>query len=77
MSLDGKTGSNLVNIDGRGDSNKITLAGGSNLSINEYPIDTYAINAISTCGQYLNPDKNLVIDNVLDTTNLSSKTKRI
>ena len=26
----------------------------------------------ATGGQYLNPDKNLVIDNALDTTNLSS-----
>ena len=72
ISLDGKTGSNLVNLDGRSDSNNITLVGGSSISVIENPIGTYTVNAITTGGQYLNPDKNLVIDNVLDTTNLSS-----
>ena len=77
MSLDGKTGSNLVNLDGKSDSNNITLLGGSNISVIEYPTDTYTINAIATGGQYLNPDKNFVIDNVSDTINLSSTRKSI
>ena len=72
MSLDGKTGSNLVNLDGKSDSNNIILIGGSNISVIENPTDTYTINAIATGGQYLNPDNNLIIDNVLGTINLSS-----
>ena len=74
MSLDGKTGSNLVNLDGKSDSNSnnITLLGGLNIAINEYPTDTCTINAIRTGGQYSNADKNFVSDNVLDTINLSS-----
>ena len=74
MSLDGKTGSNLVNLDGKSDSNSnnITLLGGLNIVINEYPTDTYTINAIATGGQYLNSDKNFVIDNVSGTINLST-----
>ena len=45
MSLDGKTGSNLENLDGKSDSNNITLVVGSYISVIENPTDTYNINA--------------------------------
>ena len=72
MSLDGKTGSKIVNLDGKSDSNNITLVGGSNISVIDYPTDTYTINAVATGCQYLNPDKNFVIDNLSGTINLST-----
>ena len=72
MSLDGKTGSNLVNLDGKSDSNSITLLSGINISVIENPTDTYTINAIASGAEYSNTDNNLVIDNVSDTINLST-----
>ena len=72
MSLDGKTGSNLVNLDGKSDSNNITLLSGINISVIENPTDTYTINAIASGAEYSNTDNNLVIDNVSDTINLST-----
>ena len=70
MSLDGKTGSNLVNLDGKSDSNSITLLSGINISVIENPTDTYTINAIASGAVYSNTDNNLVIDS--DTINLST-----
>ena len=72
MCLDGKAGSNLVNLDGKSDSNNITLVGGSNIPVIENPTDTYTINAIASGAEYSNTDKNLVINNVFVTINLSS-----
>ena len=73
MSLDGKTGSNLVNLDGKSDSNSnITLLSGINISVIENPTDTYTINAIASGAEYSNTDTNLVIDNVSDIINLST-----
>ena len=72
MSLDGKTGSNLVNLDGKSDSNSITLLSGINISVIENPTDTYTINAIASGAEYSNTDNNLVIDNVSDIINLST-----
>ena len=72
MSLDGKTGSNLVNLDGKSDSNNITLLSGINISVIENPTDTYTINAIASGAEYSNADNNLVIDNVSDIINLST-----
>ena len=40
MSLDGKTGSNLVNLDGKSDSKNITLIGGSYISVIKNSTDT-------------------------------------
>ena len=72
ISLDGKTGSNLVYLHGISDSNIITQICGSDISVIKNPTDTYTINAIATSGQYFNADQNLVIDNDFDTTNVSS-----
>ena len=72
MSLDGKTGSNLVDLDGKSDLNNITLVSGTNIPAIENSTDTYTINAIATGGQYSNIDNNLVIINVSDIINLST-----
>ena len=50
----------------------ITLVAGNNISISNLN-SSWTIEAIATGGQYSNPDNNLVINNVSDTINLSTK----